>query len=90
MQIEVYPSLILFPAEKKKPLLYEGDMAVVDVIKFVAKHASYFNHLISEKGNYFDVEHTIVVLNVDSKFDHIHSHCWVPFSSLFLFLVSTR
>ncbi|KAF7827420.1 Protein disulfide-isomerase [Senna tora] len=48
-QREVYPALFLFPAEKKKPILYEGDMTVVDLIKFVGEHASYVNHLICEK-----------------------------------------
>ena len=49
----VYPALILFPAEKKIPVPYEGDMAVVDIIKFIAEHGSNFNDLISDKGNYF-------------------------------------
>ncbi|KAK4264137.1 hypothetical protein QN277_029467 [Acacia crassicarpa] len=48
-QRELYPTLVLFPAEKKKPLLYEGDIAVIDVIKFVAENASYFNRVISDK-----------------------------------------
>ncbi|XP_054825779.1 uncharacterized protein LOC129323201 isoform X2 [Prosopis cineraria] len=48
-QREVYPTLVLFPAEKKKPLLYEGAIAVIDVMKFVAEHASYFNHAMSDK-----------------------------------------
>lgn len=48
-QREVYPALILFPAEKKQPLLYEGDMAVIDVMKFVAEHGSNFHQLIRDK-----------------------------------------
>ncbi|XP_061342135.1 uncharacterized protein LOC133288399 isoform X2 [Gastrolobium bilobum] len=48
-QREVYPALVLFPAEKKKPLLYEGDAAVIDVMKFVAEHGSNFHDLIKEK-----------------------------------------
>jgi len=52
MQREVYTALILFPAEKKKPLLYEGDMAVIDVMKFVAKHGSNFHKLIRDKGKH--------------------------------------
>lgn len=50
MQRDVYPALVLFPAEKKEPLLYEGDMAVVDVMKFVAEHGNNFNHLIRDRG----------------------------------------
>lgn len=52
MQREVYPALILFPAEKKQPLLYEGDMAVIDVMKFVAEHGSNFHQLIRDKGKF--------------------------------------
>ncbi|XP_057456639.1 uncharacterized protein LOC130747661 isoform X3 [Lotus japonicus] len=48
-QMGVYPALILFPAEMKKPLLYEGDMAVIDVMKFLAEHGSNFHHLVKEK-----------------------------------------
>ena len=50
--MEVYPALILFPAETKKAVLYEGDMAVIDVMKFVAEHGSNFHHLIREKGKH--------------------------------------
>ncbi|KAL2329123.1 hypothetical protein Fmac_022550 [Flemingia macrophylla] len=48
-QSAVYPALILFPAEKKKPVLYEGDVAVIDVMRFVADHGSNFQHLIKDK-----------------------------------------
>ncbi|KAJ1388529.1 Thioredoxin-like superfamily [Sesbania bispinosa] len=48
-QREVYPALVLFPAEKKKTLLYKGDMAVIDIMKFVAEHGNNFHHLIREK-----------------------------------------
>ncbi|WJX45091.1 hypothetical protein P8452_31998 [Trifolium repens] len=44
-QREVYPALVLFPAEKKEPLLYGGDMSVIDVMKFVAEHGSNFHHI---------------------------------------------
>ncbi|MED6158410.1 hypothetical protein PIB30_032612 [Stylosanthes scabra] len=49
-QGEVYPALILFPAEIKKAVLYEGDMAVIDIMKFVTDHGSNFHHLIKEKA----------------------------------------
>ncbi|KAL1324408.1 hypothetical protein HN51_034570 [Arachis hypogaea] len=48
-QGEVYPALILFPAEIKKAILYQGDMAVIDIMKFVADHGSNFHNLIKEK-----------------------------------------
>lgn len=50
MQRDLYPALMLFPAEKKKPILYEGDMAVTDVIEFMAIHGKNSRHLIKEKG----------------------------------------
>nr|XP_011463453.1 PREDICTED: uncharacterized protein LOC101292598 isoform X2 [Fragaria vesca subsp. vesca] len=49
-QREVYPILVLFPAEKKHALPYEGDMAVTEVFKFMADHGSNNHHLVSEKG----------------------------------------
>lgn len=49
-QRDLYPALMLFPAEKKKPILYEGDMAVTDVIEFMAIHGKNSRHLIKEKG----------------------------------------
>ncbi|PQQ02186.1 uncharacterized protein Pyn_12588 [Prunus yedoensis var. nudiflora] len=49
-QREVYPALVLFPAEKKNVLPYEGDMAVTEIFKFMADHGSNSHHLISEKG----------------------------------------
>ncbi|PON36695.1 Thioredoxin-like fold containing protein [Parasponia andersonii] len=49
-QTEVYPALILFPAEKKNAISYEGHVGVADVIKFIADHGSQSQHLIREKG----------------------------------------
>ncbi|XP_050372215.1 uncharacterized protein LOC126790118 isoform X2 [Argentina anserina] len=49
-QREVYPTLVLFPAEKKHALPYEGDMAVTEVFKFIADHGSNNHHLVSGKG----------------------------------------
>lgn len=43
---------MLFPAEKKHALPYEGDLAVTEVFKFMADHGSNSHHLISEKGNF--------------------------------------
>ncbi|XP_043695484.1 uncharacterized protein LOC122646075 isoform X2 [Telopea speciosissima] len=42
----LYPALVLFPAGKKNAIFYEGDMAVANIIRFVADHGS--NSLISE------------------------------------------
>lgn len=100
LQREVYPALVLFPAEKKKPLLYEGDMAVVDVMKFVAEHGSNFHHLIREKGKHLWVicyfcmygllkasESAIVGVKLGRTLSY--DHCLILVSYLFLFPVST-
>lgn len=101
MQMGVYPALILFPAEMKKPLLYEGDMAVIDVMKFLAEHGSNFHHLVKEKGKigcdillllfvWIIKKHMNQISSV-SNLDHTvsYGHCHVLVSYSFLFLVST-
>ncbi|GAV66933.1 DUF179 domain-containing protein, partial [Cephalotus follicularis] len=39
-QKEVYPALILFPAERKNAVSYKGDMTVADILKFIANYGS--------------------------------------------------
>ncbi|VYS57953.1 unnamed protein product [Arabidopsis thaliana] len=39
-QREVYPSLILFPAERNKVTPYEGESSVTDITEFLARHAN--------------------------------------------------
>uniref|UniRef100_A0A1J3FY63 UPF0301 protein n=1 Tax=Noccaea caerulescens TaxID=107243 RepID=A0A1J3FY63_NOCCA len=39
-QREVYPCLILFPAERNKVIPYEGETSVTDITEFVARHAN--------------------------------------------------
>uniref|UniRef100_A0A803LSI4 Thioredoxin domain-containing protein n=1 Tax=Chenopodium quinoa TaxID=63459 RepID=A0A803LSI4_CHEQI len=48
---EVYPSLLLFPAERKTAIVYDGNMMVTDIIKFIANHGSRSDHLARQKGN---------------------------------------
>lgn len=43
---EVYPSLLLFPALRKEAVAYEGDLAVSDILNFLADHGI----LVHEKG----------------------------------------
>jgi hypothetical protein len=53
MQRKVYhPALVLWLVYKgwKEALLYGGDMAIIDVVKFVAEHGSNFHHFIRDKG----------------------------------------
>ncbi|XP_059633395.1 uncharacterized protein LOC132276133 [Cornus florida] len=49
-QREVYPSLLLFPAERKNAVSYEGDIAVLDIVKFIADHGSNSHSLVKESG----------------------------------------
>lgn len=49
-QRERYPALMLFPAENRTPVSYDGDMAVASIVKFLADHGSYSHNLINEKG----------------------------------------
>lgn len=44
---------MLFPAERKNALSYEGDVSVADVIKFIADHGNNSHDLIGENGNIF-------------------------------------
>ncbi|KAL8534921.1 hypothetical protein ACS0TY_010817 [Phlomoides rotata] len=51
LQREVYPVLLLFPAERKNnSVSYEGDIAVSDIIKFLAAHGCDVVDLIMNKG----------------------------------------
>ncbi|KAJ8544654.1 hypothetical protein K7X08_003317 [Anisodus acutangulus] len=50
LQRELYPSLLLFPAGRKKAIPYGGDMAVSDIINFLAHSRSHFYDLLQEKG----------------------------------------
>lgn len=50
MQREVYPLLLLFPAESKNAVLYKGDVAVYEIIKFLKEHGNDSSGLVREKG----------------------------------------
>ncbi|KAI3467871.1 hypothetical protein Pfo_024534 [Paulownia fortunei] len=51
LQREVYPLLLLFPAERKNNTVsFEGDIAVSDIIKFLAAHGSHVLDLIMDKS----------------------------------------
>ncbi|XP_073136142.1 uncharacterized protein [Henckelia pumila] len=51
LQREIYPLLLLFPAERKKdPVPYEGDITVSDIINFLAGHGSPVLDLIMDKS----------------------------------------
>lgn len=49
-QRDVYPTLLLFPAESKTPIPYDGNMMVTDVIRFIANHGHSSHHLSRERG----------------------------------------
>lgn len=44
---------MLFPAETKNPIPYEGHMGVADIIKFIAELGVNSKHLIHETGLLF-------------------------------------
>ncbi|XP_057482113.1 uncharacterized protein LOC130769028 isoform X3 [Actinidia eriantha] len=49
-QGELYPSLLLFPAERKNAVSYEGDVAVSDITKFIFDHGNNAPNLFKENG----------------------------------------
>ncbi|XP_058182709.1 uncharacterized protein LOC131300750 isoform X1 [Rhododendron vialii] len=49
-QRELYPSLLLFPAESKNAVPYEGDTAVSDIIKFIIDQGNNPSTIVKEKG----------------------------------------
>lgn len=49
-QREIYPSLMLFPGEKKDAVPYLGDMSVANVIEFLAAHGSNSHQIIGNIG----------------------------------------
>lgn len=49
-QRELYPSLLLFPAERKKAVPYGGDMAVSEIIDFIADRGSNSQRFFRENG----------------------------------------
>lgn len=53
LQRELYPALVLFPAENETSVSYEGDMAVASIVEFLADYGSHSHNLINEKGNAF-------------------------------------
>lgn len=50
LQRDLYPSLLLFPAERKEAVPYEGDIAVSEIINFIADHGSNSESLFGENG----------------------------------------
>lgn len=52
MQRDLYPSLLLFPAERKEAVPYGGDIAVSEIISFIADQGSNSERLFRESGNW--------------------------------------
>lgn len=50
MQREAYPILVLFPAENKDPVTYQGDTAVAPLFKFLSEEGIIPQHLVGEEG----------------------------------------
>ncbi|KAL2545650.1 hypothetical protein Fot_14883 [Forsythia ovata] len=49
LQRELYPHLLLFPAERKNAVSYDGDITVADIIKFLVAHGSHLLDLVMDK-----------------------------------------
>ncbi|KAL5983092.1 hypothetical protein ACLOJK_017172 [Asimina triloba] len=49
-QRELYPALLLFPAEKKHAVSYQGDISVANIIEFIASHGTNSHHLSGKQG----------------------------------------
>ncbi|CAM0956734.1 unnamed protein product [Alopecurus aequalis] len=47
---ELYPSVLLFPAENKSAISFEGGMSVGNLIEFLESHASNSRHMLEYKG----------------------------------------
>lgn len=63
LQREFYPSLLLFPAGRKKAIPYSGDMAVSNIINFLAHHGSHFYDLLQETGEFPNLKISTVAHN---------------------------
>lgn len=65
---------MLFPAERKNALLYEGRMSVTDVIRFIADHGSDSHNLIHDNGKYFICwvfRKKVYLLELDNLYMHL-------------------
>lgn len=49
---ELYPTLVLYPAENKTGIFYEGDMSVINIMEFLESHGSNSHYLTKHKGRY--------------------------------------
>ncbi|XP_017229738.1 uncharacterized protein LOC108204684 isoform X2 [Daucus carota subsp. sativus] len=50
LQRDLYPSLLLFPAERKEAVPYGGDITVTQIINFIAEYGSNSERLFGENG----------------------------------------
>jgi hypothetical protein len=49
-QEELYPTVLLFPAENKSAISFEGGISVGNLIEFLESHASNSRHILEYKG----------------------------------------
>ncbi|KAI3713961.1 hypothetical protein L1987_72550 [Smallanthus sonchifolius] len=47
---DLYPSLLLYPAERKEAILYEGELSVFNIIKFIADQGGNSYWIYKERG----------------------------------------
>ncbi|KAJ6839916.1 uncharacterized protein M6B38_311070 [Iris pallida] len=65
---EVYPALMLFPAENKSAITYGGDASVVNIIEFLVSHGRNSHYLVRHK---VPMESSITDLGI------LWTHSWV-------------
>ncbi|KAK1262217.1 hypothetical protein QJS04_geneDACA019545 [Acorus gramineus] len=63
-QKEVYPSLILFPAERKDAISYQGNILVTDIIEFIGAHGRNSHHLSGNKGRFNFLRSSEIFLSI--------------------------
>jgi len=51
MQRDLYPSLLLYPAERKEAISYDGETSVHNIIKFIADQGANSDWIYKEQGN---------------------------------------
>nr|CAD1835735.1 unnamed protein product [Ananas comosus var. bracteatus] len=47
---ELYPAFVLYPAENKTAIVYEGDLSVINIMEFLESHGGNSHYLTKHKG----------------------------------------
>ncbi|KAJ6822596.1 uncharacterized protein M6B38_386855 [Iris pallida] len=68
MDKEVYPALMLFPAENKIAITYGGDVSVVNIIEFLVSHGRNSRFLVRHKDLVAEPEDTIFLPDIHGAY----------------------